>query len=499
MRALRNLAPAWRRSLGAIAIAYALLLTLFWRDAAHLATLWWTSSTFTHCLFILPLIGWLIWLRAGELAKLSPQPWWGGLWWMALGTMVWMVGEAASVALARQLGLVLMGQALVPIFLGAQVTRGLIFPLFYSFFLVPAGEELVPPMQHLTADMAMFLLKLSGIPAFLDGIFITTPHGYFKVAEACSGVKFLVAMVALAVLVAHLCFARWGRRIAFIAYALVVAVLANGVRAYSTIWMAENWGQRFAVGADHLIYGWIFFALIMAVIGWSASHWFDRDADAVPIDAARLGGAVRASPAVPVACAALFLALAPMAWLRVDVSRAQPIAAAAARDVAGWRISGGADGGWRARFDGAGARADWQLVGPHGEQIFVTLARFAHQREGAEMVGYGQGAVDPDSDWSWSDARTPIDGFGVDHLKNRGAAIDVLTLYQVGAGTITDSARQVKLDALRARLLRGDERARALLIAAPVSGGAGGRAAIAALVSDAGGVDALFRRLTAAP
>ncbi|MCC7394236.1 MAG: exosortase [Sphingomonadaceae bacterium] len=482
-----------------LAIAYVLLLVLFWRDTAHLMRLWWTSSTFTHCLFILPLIGWLVWLRAGELAKLVPQSWWGGLIWLAGGAMVWMFGAAGSVALLRQLGLVLMAQALIPIFLGRQVTRGLLFPLFFGFFLVPAGEELVPPMQHLTADMAMFLLRLSGIPAYLDGIFITTPHGYFKVAEACSGVKFLVAMAALAVLVAHLCFARWGRRIAFIGFALGVAVLANGVRAFSTIWMAENWGQQFAIGADHLIYGWIFFALIMAIIGWSASHWFDRDADAVPIDATQLGGAGVASSTFGVALAAGLLVLAPMGWLRVDAARDAPLPAAQPHDVSGWRISNLPDGDWRARFDGARARADWALVGPRGEEIIITLARFPHQRDGAEMVGYAQGAVDPDSDWSWSDARPPIDGFGIDHLKNRGAAIDVLTLYRVGAGAVTDSARQVKLDALCARLLRGDERASALIIAAPLRGGTGGRAAIAALVRDAGGADALFRRLTAAP
>jgi exosortase len=112
--------------------------------------------------------------------------------------------------------------------LGKAVTRGLAFPLFYAWFLVPAGEELVPAMQTVTARIAAFLLDLSGVPAHLEGIFITTPSGYFKVAEACAGVKFLIAMTAFGALVANLCFRAWPRRIAFLAVAILVPVLANG-------------------------------------------------------------------------------------------------------------------------------------------------------------------------------------------------------------------------------------------------------------------------------
>jgi len=79
-------------------------------------------------------------------------------------------------------------------------------------FLVPFGDELVPTLQMITADLTIALVHLSGIPAVIDGVFIDTPIGLFEVAEACSGVKFLVAMVALGSLAAHVCFASWWRR-----------------------------------------------------------------------------------------------------------------------------------------------------------------------------------------------------------------------------------------------------------------------------------------------
>src|SRR5690606_8601613 len=115
--------------------------------------------------------------------------------------------------------------------LGPRVAAAVLFPLAYMLFLVPFGDELIPALQMVTAKLAVALTHASGIPAQVDGIFIDTPVGLFRVAEACSGVKFLVAMIALGTLVAHLCFASSRRRAVFMAAAIMVPVLANGVRA----------------------------------------------------------------------------------------------------------------------------------------------------------------------------------------------------------------------------------------------------------------------------
>jgi exosortase/archaeosortase family protein len=118
---------------------------------------------------------------------------------------------------------------------------------------------LVPLLQVVTAQLSMALLGLAGIPAHMEGVFITTPGGYFEVAEACSGVKFLVAMLALGVLIAHVGFRSWPRRLAFVATALIVPVLANGVRAFATILVAAETSNAAASGFDHVVYGWFFF------------------------------------------------------------------------------------------------------------------------------------------------------------------------------------------------------------------------------------------------
>jgi len=280
--------PAWRGPLARLSLAWAALMALAWADWAEMARQWWDASTYNHILLVPPILAWLVTQRWRELAKLTPRPWWPGAALLAGAAAGWLAGRALGINTVSQLGAVMMLQAAVATLLGPRVVAGLLFPLGYMLFLVPFGDEIMPAMQAVTAKMAVALTHASGVPATINGVFIDTPVGLFEVAEACSGVKFLVAMAALGALVAHTCFASWKRRALFMATAIVVPVLANGVRAWGTIYIAQLQGVEFAAGFDHVFYGWIFFALVMfAVIGawW---RWFDRSPDAPLIDVAKI-------------------------------------------------------------------------------------------------------------------------------------------------------------------------------------------------------------------
>jgi exosortase len=150
-RAEGGAARGWRTHLTALAIAACAILLLFFRDAADLVSVWMRSQTFNHCALIPPIIGWLAWQRWPELRQIEPRAWAPGLLLVGLGAAAWLLGDAGSVALARHAGLVLMLQGLVVACLGKQASRGLAFPIFYALFLIPAGEELVPPLQTVTA------------------------------------------------------------------------------------------------------------------------------------------------------------------------------------------------------------------------------------------------------------------------------------------------------------------------------------------------------------
>ncbi len=286
----------WQRHAAMLGAVWGALLLLFRGDAADLARIYWTNTTFGHCLFVAPVIGWLVWQRRRELALVAPVGWWPGLALVAVGGFGWLLGDAAGVALFRHAGLIVMLQGAAVSVLGPNVARALLFPLAYMLFLIPFGEAFEGPLQDVTVAMTMPLLHAAGVPATVDGVLITTPNGYFEVAEACSGAKFFIAMLAFGTLTANVCYVSWPRRAVFLGVALVVPVIANGLRAFGTIYAAWWTSVEEATGMDHIVYGWVFFAAVMAAvlaIGW---RWFDRDPDAAWFDPARLPG--RAAPQV---------------------------------------------------------------------------------------------------------------------------------------------------------------------------------------------------------
>jgi len=272
-----RLPAAWRAPLAALAAAaLALVLACLgaWSAMAHQ---WWNIDTYNHLLLVPLITAWLVALKEEELARLAPQPFLPGLLGVVAGLALWRTGEALAVNLVAQAGAVAALQSAAVTVLGLRASIVLALPITFAAFLVPFGDEIIPPLQAITAEIAIALTHASGVPARIEGIHIDTPAGLFVVAEACSGVKFLIAMVTLGVLVSATRFARWRTRAAFMAACVIVPILANGVRAWATIYVAQYVGAEKATGFDHIVYGWVFFAIVIAVLLGAAWRFVERE------------------------------------------------------------------------------------------------------------------------------------------------------------------------------------------------------------------------------
>ncbi|MEA3642012.1 MAG: exosortase A, partial [Lamprobacter sp.] len=160
--------------------------------------------------------------------------------------------------------------------LGPRVAWILVFPLAYLFFAVPFGDFIVPPLMDYTAWFSVLLLKLSGVPVHMDGHYISIPAADFVVIEACSGVRYLIASLALGLVYAYLNYNSLWRRLAFMALAIGLPILANGLRAYSIIITAHVTDGRIILGYGHIVVGWVFFGVVMFLMFWIGSFWADR-------------------------------------------------------------------------------------------------------------------------------------------------------------------------------------------------------------------------------
>ncbi|PKP91208.1 MAG: EpsI domain-containing exosortase [Alphaproteobacteria bacterium HGW-Alphaproteobacteria-16] len=466
-------ATGWPRHVALLAGVWVALLILFHRDVGDLATIYWTNTTFGHCLFIAPVVGWLVWQRRVELAQVSPVAWWPGLVIVGGAAFAWLLGDAAGIALFRHLGLIGMMQGAVVALLGPNVVRALLFPLCYMIFLVPFGEGLERPLQDLTVAILTPLLDLFGVPAHIDGVLITTPNGYFEVAEACSGAKFVIAMIAYGALVANVCYVSWTRRAAFMAIALIVPIIANGFRAFGTVYAAWLTSVEAATGYDHIVYGWFFFGAVMVAvlaIGW---RWFDRDPDAPWFDPARLQGRWTGTAKMPavVALVSLFVVTLFMAWAGAIAARADTLPAKVELpQVAGWtQVPLSQRAVWKPNFPGADHFVMGRYDDGMGAQVDLVIAVYASQREGKELVGFGQGAIRENDQWVRIEDLPDLDGGKALRMTAPGPVErEVVTWYRVGDIT-TGSDNRVKIETLKAKMLDGRQRGVAVMVSAEKS------------------------------
>ena len=500
-----SLPTAWRRPLLLLGVAWIALIGLFFGDWRAMADQWWDTSTYNHVLLVPAIVTWLVALRRRELARLVPQPWWPGLTVVAGAAFVWVLGSFAGLSLARQLGAVVMLLGAALALLGPRASAGLAFPLAYMLFLVPFGDELIPALQLITARITMALLAASGIPASLEGVFITTPTALFKVAEACSGVKFLIAMTAFAVLAANLCFCTWPRRIVFVAATLALAVLANGVRAWGTVIVAHYRGVEFASGFDHIFYGWIFFAVVIALVlalGW---RWFDRAPDDPQIDVAAIASSPllarlarwRVGPEVALA-ATLALAVGGMAWAAAADRLAAPLPPRIdLPGVEGWqRIDYVPDVWWQPRHGGADHRLLGRYTDGHGTTVDVSYALYANQREGHEAGGFGEGALTPDGAWDWAQPGPVLAGTRTDRLSAGAVERLCATWYKTGA-VVTGSNARLKLANMADRLLLRRRASAVLILSAEERPGNSAERALSRFIAATGGPGGWMDRIAA--
>jgi exosortase A len=381
-------AAAWRRSAACLAVGIAAVIAVYFETAARMIAVWWYSPTFNHAFLIAPICGYLVWIRREALAKIRPVP---TLWGVVLAAgcaFGWLLGEIASVNFVQQLALVGLIQAVVIGVVGLRAAWAMAFPLFYLFFTVPAGDFLIAPLQDFTAQFVVVCLRLIGIPVFLDGTFLAIPTGNFEVAEACAGVRFLIATVALGFLYANLTYHQIWRRIAFVALSVVVPIIANGFRAFGIVAIAYATDHTVAVGVDHIVYGWIFFALVtVLLLGLGLTF---RERSPAPRPPAATVAAAGVGRSRLVAVPALTLAAAVAGPVYADLSHdpgaplRAPLALPSPHD--GWQeVPVRTD--WTPHFPGTDATVRASFA--HGDRhVDVFVAYYTHQRRGAEAVSF---------------------------------------------------------------------------------------------------------------
>jgi EpsI family protein len=141
--------------------------------------------------------------------------------------------------------------------------------------MVPVGEALIPYLIDFTADFTIYLLRQTGLSVYREGNHFSLVSGDWSVVEACSGLRYLLASFTLGTIYAYITYQQLYKRLLFMLFSLILPIIANGLRAYMIVMIGHLSGMKLAVGVDHLVYGAVFFGLIIFLMFYIGSFFRD--------------------------------------------------------------------------------------------------------------------------------------------------------------------------------------------------------------------------------
>ncbi len=386
-------APGWRIALPALVAVLALIVAAYFDTAAGMVAIWARSETFAHGFVVAPISLWLIWRIRDRLRLLEPQPSWLVLPLIAAAGFGWLLGNVGAVNAVSQFAFVSMLVLAVPAVLGVRVTRAMLFPLGFLFFSVPIGEFLLPTLMAHTADFTIAAVRASGVPVLREGLQVfSVPNGRWSVIEACSGVRYLIASLVVGTLFAYLNYTTMWRRFAFVGVSIVVPIVANWLRAYMIVMLGYLSNNRIATGIDHIIYGWVFFGLVMLLMFWIGARWQQpehpvlRAPAAGPASPAAIEGRTLRTRIWIAAIATIAVtAFWPAANWAIERNASDPSAALSVIDVPGWQAIPAPENSFTPHFLNPSA-VRHEILRKGGQEVGLYVAYYRGQNESHKLV-----------------------------------------------------------------------------------------------------------------
>jgi exosortase len=251
-------------------ILMCLVLLLYSGILAQLASNWWSDPNYSHGFLVPAFSAFVLWRNRRNLADLPRKPSWFGFVVIAGALLVLIAGVLGAELFLSRSSLLFLSAGLVIYFLGWNHFRAVLFPWGILFLMIPLPvivfNLIVLPLQFLASQLATWLLANVGVPVLRAGNIIQLPSITLEVAEACSGIRSLMSLVALATFYGYLFESRVLRRIVLIIAAVPIAVAANALRIAGTGLLAEYWSPEKAEGFLHLLSGWVMFLLALILL-----------------------------------------------------------------------------------------------------------------------------------------------------------------------------------------------------------------------------------------
>jgi len=251
-------------------ILAALTLWLYWHTLVRLFLQWGNDQNFSHGYFVPLFSGFVIWQERDRLKRIKLRPSWSGLLLVVLGLVVLILGQMGVELFLMRSSLLILAAGLVVLFAGWSFFRAVFFAWAFLFLMIPIPaiifNQITFPLQILASKIAAATLPWFGVPVLRQGNVIVLSSQILQVAEACSGVRSLMSLAALAIIYGYLMEKRLVIRYVLALASVPIAVAANSFRIFTTGLMVQYWDPDKAEGYFHTSWGWIVFVISLLML-----------------------------------------------------------------------------------------------------------------------------------------------------------------------------------------------------------------------------------------
>lgn len=249
----------------------ALLFWIYYPIYPLMVSEWYNDQNFSHG-FLVPLIsGYFLYQSMGELRETPVSGSLYGVPLLGLGVLLLVGGYAGTEYFTMRSSSIIMLAGIILFTFGRQVMRIVALPVFYLLLMVPVPyviyNAVAFPLKLFVAKYSVIALKLVGIVVWREGNIILFPNIELEVADACSGIRSLFSLIALAVAFSLMSQSTNLKRVILVASAVPIAIFANGVRVFLTGVLAQYWGSKAAEGFFHEFAGFAVFVLAILMLG----------------------------------------------------------------------------------------------------------------------------------------------------------------------------------------------------------------------------------------
>ncbi len=268
--------PPWAL---ALFLVLAVLVYLCFARAIDFMVGQWNLDEFSDG-YLIPFISlFLIWQRRTALQRLEFTGSWSGLATVLAGLALDVAGRLSSIYTVQHIALLVVIAGIVLALAGWRALRVIGAPLGVLVFMIPLPNFLLTTLsaqlQLISSSFAVWMMRLAGVAVLLQGNVIDLGSYKLEVAEACSGLRYLLPLMTLAFLMA--CFYRaafWKRAVLFLS-SIPLTLVTNSVRIALIGVMVDRWGAGMAEGLLHQVQGWMMFMLSTFILVLEVA-WLSR-------------------------------------------------------------------------------------------------------------------------------------------------------------------------------------------------------------------------------